>query len=78
MAAGAKTGAEKLLNSNNLRFREPTKIFFPFFGSLPSAFIEDMLCIFKDDIENLANKKIEEIIAKAVVLLNSKVIVKVI
>ena len=78
LAAGAKTGAEKLLNSNNLRFREPTKIFFPFFGSLPSAFIEDMLCIFKDDIENLANKKIEEIIAKAVVLLNSKVIVKLI
>ena len=47
LAAGAKNGAEALLGKKGLRFREPTKLFEPSFGSLPSIFIEDMLCIYE-------------------------------
>ena len=47
LAAGAKNGAEEILKKKGLRFREPTKLFEPSFGSLPSIFIEDMLCIYE-------------------------------
>lgn len=80
LAAGAKTGAENLLNlkRNSLKFREPTKIFFPYFGTLPSAFIEDILCIFEDDLKDLSNKAVKDVIKKAVKLLNSKEIIKIV
>ena len=47
LAAGAKNGAEALLGKKGLRFREPIKLFEPSFGSFPSIFIEDMLCIYE-------------------------------
>ena len=47
LAAGAKKGAEKLLKTKDLRFREPISLFEPSFGSFPSIFIEDMLCIYE-------------------------------
>lgn len=48
LAAGAMEGAKSLLNSKKLHFREPICKFTPFFGSFPSIFIEDMLCIYKN------------------------------
>lgn len=48
LAAGAMDGAKKLLGAKSLEFREPTHLFTPYFGTLSSIFIEDMLCIFKD------------------------------
>ena len=47
LAAGAKNGAEALLGKKGLRFREPIQLFEPSFGSFPSIFIEDMLCIYE-------------------------------
>lgn len=47
LAAGAKNGAEALLKKKGLRFREPIQLFGPSFGSFPSIFIEDMLCIYE-------------------------------
>lgn len=47
LAAGAKNGAEALLKKKGLRFREPIQLFEPSFGSFPSIFIEDILCIYE-------------------------------
>ena len=47
LAAGAKNGAEALFKKKGLRFREPIQLFEPSFGSFPSIFIEDMLCIYE-------------------------------
>ena len=47
LASGAKKGAEALLGKKGLRFREPIQLFEPSFGSFPSIFIEDMLCIYE-------------------------------
>lgn len=48
LSAGAEKGAKALLNRKSLSFREPTIVFEPFFGTLPSVFVEDILCIFKN------------------------------
>ncbi len=53
LAAGAKEGAEALLGTKSLKFREPIQLFTPHFGTLGSIFIEDILCIFKDTIKNM-------------------------
>ena len=50
LAAGAKKGAESLLGKKDLHFREPIDYFKPHFGTLPSIFIEDMLCIFENEL----------------------------
>lgn len=55
LAAGAKEAAKILLNVKSLKFREPIDRFKPYFGTFPSVFIEDMLCIFKDSYGNLDN-----------------------
>lgn len=47
LASGAMDGAKALLKTKDLRFREPIYKFAPFFGTFPSIFIEDMLCIYK-------------------------------
>jgi hypothetical protein len=47
LAAGAKNGAEALLGKKGLRFREPIQLFESSFGTFPSIFIEDMLCIYE-------------------------------
>lgn len=47
LSAGAMEGAKTLLGTKSLKFREPVEIFKPYFGTLPSIFIEDILCIFK-------------------------------
>ena len=52
LSAGAKEAAEHLLNKKQLKFREPVCLFTPFFGTFPSIFIEDILCIFKDQFKN--------------------------
>lgn len=49
LAAGALAGAKALLSKNRLKFREPISLFAPFLGTLGSIFIEDMLCIFKNE-----------------------------
>lgn len=56
LSAGAKEGAEILLKKKGLRFREPINLFTPYFGTLPSIFIEDMLCIFKSSFTSLSFK----------------------
>jgi len=56
LAAGAADGAKKLLKVSSLKFREPIDIFKPYFGTLPSIFIEDMLCIFKKELQTVSNK----------------------
>lgn len=48
LAAGAAVGAKALLGCPKVKFREPISSFTPYFGTLTSVFIEDMLCIFKD------------------------------
>lgn len=48
LSAGALDGAKVLLGRNDLKFRELTTLFEPYFGTFPSIFIEDILCIFKD------------------------------
>ena len=52
LSAGAKEAAENLLSKKPLKFREPICLFTPFFGTFPSIFIEDILCIFKDQFKN--------------------------
>lgn len=47
--AGALDGAKALLGRNDLKFREPITLFEPYFGTFPSIFIEDILCIFKNE-----------------------------
>lgn len=49
LAAGALVGAKSLLGVKRLKFREPIGLFTPHFGTLTSVFIEDMLCIFKNE-----------------------------
>lgn len=46
--AGAMEGAKALLGRDDLKFREPANLFEPFFGTFPSVFTEDILCIFKN------------------------------
>lgn len=65
LAAGAMDGAKALLKAKNLRFREPIHKFAPFFGTFPSIFIEDMLCIYK---KVFANCSIDPI-SKEIILL---------
>ena len=48
LSAGAMDGAQALLGCSNLNFREPIEKFQPYFGTLGSIFVEDILCIFKD------------------------------
>ena len=47
LSAGAKEGASKVLGYEP-KFREPIDKFSSMFGTLPSIFIEDILCVFKD------------------------------
>ncbi|MBO5703483.1 MAG: hypothetical protein J6R91_02765 [Bacteroidaceae bacterium] len=49
LAAGALEGAKMLLGDKKLKFREPIKRFEPYFGTLGSLYIEDILCIYKAD-----------------------------
>ena len=51
LSSGALEGAKGLLGRNDLKFREPICIFAPYFGSLPSIFIEDILCVYKDSFK---------------------------
>lgn len=80
LAAGAKEGAAVLLNrdKNSLKDREAKDLFSPFFGSLPSAFVEDLLCIFKGVMKNLDKKSVKQVRLSADKLLKSKVIEKVV
>lgn len=55
LAAGAKEGAEDLLKQKDLKFRERVQRFTPYFGTLPSIFIEDILCIYKNRVGNLTS-----------------------
>jgi hypothetical protein len=64
LCAGAMDGAKALLGRNNLKFREPTKVFEPYFGTCPSIFIEDILCIFKDSFSTLPSVKLKDILKK--------------
>ena len=56
LAAGAADGAKNLLKVSSLKFREPIDIFKPYFGTLPSIFIEDILCIFKKELQTVSNQ----------------------
>ena len=80
LAAGAKKGAAALLkrSENSLKDREPKELFSPFFGTLPSAFVEDILCIFNGDMKDLNKKSIEKVRLNADNLLKSKEIEKVV
>ena len=80
LAAGAKEGAAVLLNrnKNSLKDREPKELLSPFFGTLPSAFVEDLLCIFKGVMKNLDRKSINQVRLSADKLLKSKEIEKVV
>jgi len=66
LAAGAKKGAENLLSNTDLHFREPIDLFKPYFGTMPSAFIEDMLCIYKNVLKNITTCSSREEIYKIV------------
>ena len=48
LSAGAEEGAKILLNTTHVDFRESIDLFRPFFGTLGSIFVEDMLCVFKN------------------------------
>ena len=63
LAAGAKDGAALLLNrdKSSIKDRESRELFSPFFGTLPSAFVEDLLCIFKGAMKNLDSKSIKQV-----------------
>jgi len=51
LARGAMDGAVKLFGNNTpLKFREPARMFAPYFGNMSSHFIEDFLCVLKDYI----------------------------
>nr|WP_308572073.1 hypothetical protein [uncultured Prevotella sp.] len=51
LSAGAKEGAENLLGGGvDVKLREPIQVFQPYFGSLESIFIEDILCLYKDEL----------------------------
>lgn len=56
LAAGAADGAINLLKVSSLKFREPIDLFKPYFGTLPSIFIEDILCIFKKELLTVSNQ----------------------
>lgn len=49
ISAGAEEGAKKLLG-RDVKLREPISAFSPFFGTLPSIFIEDILCLYRNVI----------------------------
>lgn len=55
LAAGAKEAAESLFKTKPLKFREPIDKFTPFFGTFPSVFIEDLLCVYKSQIIKLSS-----------------------
>ena len=81
LAAGAKDGAKNLLKNKicyPLKDRVPKELFSPFFGTLSSAFVEDILCIFKKDIGNLDQKNVKQVRISADKLLKSKMIEKVV
>ena len=61
LSAGAMDGAKVLLESNKLEFREPASLFVPFFGNLPSIFVEDILCIYKDSFTSLPSLKTADV-----------------
>lgn len=78
LCAGAKAGAEKLLGYK-LNGKEPTSTFYPYFGSLPSIFIEDILCIYKkyftysiQKIKSLCTRELHEKVVKGVITMNKK------
>lgn len=55
LAAGAKKGAENLiLPMFPLKYREPIDLFKPYFGTLSSIFIEDMLCVFENELKTVS------------------------
>lgn len=54
LSAGALDGAKVLLKGKKLSFREPAMVFEPFFGTLPSVFVEDILCIFKNQFRPMS------------------------
>ena len=80
LAAGAKDGAALLLNrdKSSIKDRESRELFSPFFGTLPSAFVEDLLCIFKGAMKNLDSKSIKQVRLSADRLLKSKEIEKIV
>lgn len=48
--AGAADGAKGLFPDEMLSYREPVSRFEPYFGTLPSLFIEDILCVFASEL----------------------------
>ena len=64
LAAGALDGAKALLGRSDLKFREPVCLFTPYFGSLSSIFVEDILCIFKDDFAGLSTAPYPNLVKK--------------
>ncbi len=51
--AGAANGAKNLFSNKALGFREPISMFTPYFGTLPSIFIEDILCVWSNQLNGL-------------------------
>lgn len=64
LSAGALDGAKVLLPNLKLKLREPRKLFEPFFCGLPSIFIEDMLCIFKNSFAKLPGLTAKDVLRK--------------
>lgn len=62
LSAGAMDGATVLLGTNILKFREPASLFKPFFGDLPSIFVEDVLCIFMGSVASLSSLKTTDVV----------------
>ena len=62
LSEGAMDGATVLLGTNILNFREPASLFEPFFGDLPSIFVEDVLCIFKGSFDSLSRVKTTDVV----------------
>ena len=51
LSCGAKKAAEALLG-RKVKFREPISVFDPYFPGCSATDIEDILCIYKEDIIN--------------------------
>ena len=62
LSAGAMDGAKALLGTKNLKFREPTALFEPYFRGLPSIFVEDILCIFKSTFSSLGGATVKSVL----------------
>ena len=64
--AGAAKGAKSLLKTSKINNMEPIGKFIPYFGTLPSVFIEDLLCVFHKELAvGLENCFLHDVIINA-------------